>query len=238
MNTLKYKLLAASIFACSAAFAQGNANQQNGVPTTSTPTNTPNQFTPTAVGSRSDHNRYAEDAYVLQNGTGQYASVDQSGYYNTADIYQNYGNNGSSNYNNATQSQTNPGGTMNTAYIAQFGSSGNAAQTQNGSGNTASINQDRHNLSGTHNNATQEQQGNSNSADITQEGSNANAIQYQNGSSDVARITQGSASGNYAEQRQVGGNGNQANTTQSSPYATFSYTTQNGYSNQATVNQH
>lgn len=237
MNTLKLKLLAASLFICSAALAQAPspANQQNVAPTTRTPTSNANAFTPQAVGTRQGN--YLTDSYILQNGTSQYANQTQNGYRNTADIYQNYPNaNGPAN-NNAVQFQSNDGrdgqGARNTAYISQDGSNSNANQMQLGTGSVARIVQG----SSTHNNATQRQNGVNNSADISQYGSNSNAIQYQFGNDETARITQGGASGNYAEQRQFGGNGNQANTTQSAFYGTFNYTEQNGSNNRAVVNQ-
>ncbi|RZK27619.1 MAG: hypothetical protein EOO61_23185 [Hymenobacter sp.] len=242
MNTLKLKLLAASMFACSAAFAQSAGGQISGPPVTRTPTNTPNEFTPQAIGTRpnsSAQGPYFVDSYVLQNGDSQYASVDQKGFYNTADIYQNYNNAAGANANNATQVQNNDGrdgfmGARNIAYIAQNGSASSASQNQLGTGNVASTTQG----TGTHNSADQQQTGKSNSADISQIGSNSDAIQFQNGNSDTARIIQGAGSGNYAEQRQTGGDNNQAYTSQSaSEYSSFSYTQQNGNNNQATVNQ-
>jgi hypothetical protein len=235
MNTLKLKLFAASMFACSAAFAQSAGGQISGPPATRTPTSNANAFTPQAVGTR--QGTYLTDSYILQNGTSQYASQTQDGYRNTADIYQNYSNAAGKVNNNATQFQSNDGrdgrGDRNTVYISQAGSSSNADQRQIGTGSVASIRQG----TGTGNNATQYQNGMNNSADISQDGSSSNAIQYQVGSNDAARITQGGASGNYAEQRQMGGNGNQATTTQSAGYGTFNYTEQNGSNNRAVVNQ-
>jgi len=235
MNTLKLKLLAASMFACSAALAQSAGGQINGAPATRTPTSAANTLDQVPVGTREAD--YSADSYVLQNGTSQYANVNQNGYRNTADIYQNYSNVAGRGGNNATQTQSNDGrdnsGERNRAYIAQEGSNSNAEQLQIGVGSVARIIQGP----GDRNDARQRQNGSNNSADISQSGSASTAVQYQQGDDETARITQGNATRNYAEQRQFGGNGNQATTSQSGVLGTFSYTEQNGMNNRAVVNQ-
>lgn len=246
MNTLKLKLVAASLFACSAAFAQttpassglssaGRDQSKAAAPATATVSRMANSFTAAPIDNRAN---YRVDAYVLQNGMSQYASQFQDGYSNTADIYQNRANAAGANSNNATQYQSNDGrdgsvGARNTVYIEQNGSNSNAAQKQVGTGSVATIVQG----TGNKNNATQYQNGMNNSAAISQAGSNDNAIQYQLGDNDIATIVQGTTSGHYAEQRQFGGNGNQASTTQTTDQRAFSYTEQNGSSNTAIVNQ-
>jgi hypothetical protein len=238
MNTLNLKLLAASMFAFSAAFAQETVPtakaQTRNKPVISTPTDIKNNIKQINAAPRKS---YGADSYVLQHGDNQYANVDQNGFFNTADIYQ--GNtNAKSSGNNATQKQINDGrdntGKVNVAYIDQEGTNSSASQYQKGSDNVASTTQG----TGNGNYAIQNQTGLSNKANISQNGSTSAAYQTQDGDMDNAKITQGTAAGNYAEQRQSGGNGNQANTTQSAYYGTFSYTEQVGNNNQATVNQH
>ncbi|WP_460582812.1 hypothetical protein [Hymenobacter arcticus] len=247
MNTLKLKLLAASMFACSAAFAQGTAasGQTNNSPSSngqlsplSGPTSNANAFTPTAaqgVGMRNDINNYSVDSYVLQSGSNQYAKVNQQGYYNTADIYQTGGSG-----NNATQSQLNDGrdnfqGKRNTAYIAQGGSASSANQSQTGTGNVASTIQGQ----GSGNFADQKQDGMSHSAEITQAGSTSNATQSQtDGNSDVARIVQGAGTNNTADQKQFGGSNNSADISQDNGGSfNDAYQSQQGSSNAARIQQ-
>ncbi|RZL12695.1 MAG: hypothetical protein EOO62_10380, partial [Hymenobacter sp.] len=171
MNTLKLKLLAASMFACSAAFAQ---NAPASMRPTITDPNAPNP-TPAYNNNRST---YANDSYVLQQGLNQYAKVDQSGNGpgNTADILQGVNGGGG---NNATQTQTSAGTPgRNTAYIAQDGFTSSASQTQTGRDNVADIEQQ----TGSHNNyAAQIQDGAGDRALITQSGNTEQAVQKQTG---------------------------------------------------------
>lgn len=220
MKTLKLQLLAASMFACTAAFAQGSPNPAPSIGTAN-PNATAAGFA-TRPGSNSasfDSNRdnfYVNDSYVLQQGTNQYAKVDQGGGTgrpsNQADIIQ--GPNGGGNNAFQTQNYTGAGGAVkNVAYINQDGMDGTATQIQNGSSNTASIQQGNGSQS-RGNTAYQNQQGDQNRAGISQNNGNLDqAIQFQSGNLNYSTIDQNGGSPSRAESNQQG-NSNAAIITQ------------------------
>lgn len=223
MKTLKLQLLAASMFACTAAFAQGS---QNAAPLL-TPTPTRNQdaafyakggaATPPSNSESFNSNRggYLNDSYVLQKGNSQYAEVNQrsgaavgGSEANQADIIQ--GQNGGAK-NNAFQTQeytgtAGSGSGKNKAYINQDGFNGTATQIQTGNSNVASINQSGGGEFEAGNTAYQNQNGARNRAGITQVGTGDQAIQFQMGSDNYSTIDQRVASPSRAESQQNGTN--------------------------------
>jgi hypothetical protein len=228
MKTLKLQLLAASMFACATAFAQGSPNAAPSLGATPTANAAARNF---ATGPNSNSNSqsfnsdragYVNDSYVLQQGTSQYARVDQTGgsgavggnTSNQADIIQGTGGGGS---NNAYQTQNytgSMGAVRNVAYINQDGIDGTATQEQRGSSNTASINQVG-GVSSRGNTAFQRQDGDENRAGIQQaNGDRDQAIQFQTGKQNYSTIDQNGGAPNRAE------------------------TNQNGMSNAAIVTQH
>jgi len=216
MKTLKLQLLAASMFACTTAFAQGTANGVPSLGTAPAPNANASNFAtgPNANSNSQSFNssraNYVNDAYVLQQGTSQYATVNQTGGLNggspaasnQSDLLQ-VGGRG----NNAfvTQTYNGAGGApKNIAYIRQDGIDGTATQIQEGSSNTASIEQIGNGFS-TGNTAYQNQQGDEHKASIRQEnGDRDQAIQFQNGRAQYSVIDQNGASPSRAETVQSG----------------------------------
>ncbi|MGI4761947.1 MAG: hypothetical protein ACRYF0_14660 [Janthinobacterium lividum] len=233
MKTLKYQLLAASMFACTAAFAQ-----------TAPAGPDPKAFklTPTATAGTAAQDRSAyktgttNDALVQQSINNQYANVDQiagpvSG--NTADVYQLGGD-----HNNATIAQdarTAGFAGRNEARIDQFGYYNTSDQKQTGGGNHAYSVQAS---STTYSSASQTQTGQGNDAYIRQtNGKNNYASQSQGVEGENnAQIFQEGTNGSTAIQTQMGGRENEASTTQNGA-ASYSQINQNGSQNQAIVTQ-
>ncbi|QKG53946.1 hypothetical protein [Hymenobacter sp. BRD67] len=205
MNTLKLKLLAASLFVFAAAHAQQATPYSLGaVPGANAG----------ASGYQGRSTSFANDSYVLQNGTSQYANVNQTGPGNTADIVQDLDNDNEG-HNNAYQTQDRTGstsGARNRAWIGQDGNYSTAIQIQHGSGNTANSDQGP------------------NDADFNY------SYQSQAGNGDRAGVTQ-TSNGNVAVQMQYGGDNNYATTAQSGG-ANWSWANQNGSSNTSIVVQH
>lgn len=216
MKTLKLQLLAASMFACTAAFAQGSANGPPALGTASPNAAAANYATgPNASSNNASFNssraNYVNDAYVLQQGDSQYANVSQKGGFsangaspaasNQSDVLQIGGSR-----NNAfvTQEYTRNGAPKNVAYIRQDGLDGTATQIQSGSANTASIEQIGNGMS-TGNTAYQNQQGDEHKAGIRQEnGDRDQAIQFQYGSKQYSTIDQNGGAPSRAETYQTG----------------------------------
>jgi hypothetical protein len=200
MKTLKLKMLAASMFACATAF--GQANQGQGAPSRQPVYQTNPSPTPTADGQGA-RSTFTNDAYIMQANHNQYASQDQTGLGNSADIYQGV-NNGASNTNNAYQTQSHNGTTeaaKNVAYIDQEGTNSTARQQQYGGGNIASIQQG----SGDYNYTSQAQTGDRNRAYTTQSSGFGVAYQTQSGTENFATTDQ-SSSRAYSSSMQSGNN--------------------------------
>ncbi|AMR27711.1 hypothetical protein A0257_11800 [Hymenobacter psoromatis] len=209
MNTLKLKLLAASLFACSAAFAQTPRTTPYDLGTAPGPNNGVGASTSRSTSARGVS--FTNDSYVLQNGPSQYAKVDQSGggAGNSADIIQNLANDPSDFGMDATQTQIHSGTAgRNKAFARQDGDRSVSIQYQQGGGNTGNVYQDDEDF----NYATQSQIGDNNRAGITQ-----------------------NSGDNYAKQTQQGNN-NYA-TTQQQNYASSSTIAQTGNMNTAIVSQ-
>jgi minor curlin subunit len=211
MKTLKLQLLAASMFACATAFAQGSPNAAPALGTRTANTAAANFATgPNAASNSQSFNSsregYRNDSYVLQQGETQYARVDQMGGANQADIIQ--GPSGQANNAFQTQNYNTAGGRKNIGYIYQNGTSGTATQEQTGSSNTASVQQYGTGdgaSNGTGNTAFQRQNGDENTAGIQQyNGDRDQAIQFQSGDKNYSTISQSNGSLNRAETNQTG----------------------------------
>ena len=204
------------MFACTAAFAQTGLSGPPSLGTAPSP-NGAAGASGNGTAYNPDRANSNNDSYVLQQGSGQYARVDQNangqantayGGVNKADIFQ--GGTYSSG-NNASQSQTYTGGggaPRNTAYINQQSRNGMATQEQVGSSNTASIIQ----YGGTNpdiqnNTAYQNQNGTEHRAGIEQSnGSNDQAYQFQSDTRQYSTINQSGGNYNRAETNQSGAN--------------------------------
>jgi minor curlin subunit len=258
MKTLKLQLLAASMFACTAAFAQSPAAPAAPAPRTLTPTpNTPvgstglggAQTSATTEPSRLSYQTgITNDANIQQSNVSQYANINQTAVLagNTADIYQI-----GSDHNNATITQfSSPisGGNSNrnTARIDQTGTYSTADQNQRGTGNDAYATQEggtgtgNNNAVAGKNSSYQRQTGSGNYEYVSQNGVNNYAKQTQNGGGSAAE-------GNQAEIFQSGNNKtsiqnqdgfrNVAVSDQAGTNASYSNINQQGTSNQAFVTQ-
>lgn len=153
---------------------------------------------------------------VFQQGTNQYACVEQMGYDNSADLIQDAGSATTAGRNDAYQTQMSFVGTVdNVLYGKQTGTDNLLVQHQNGYDNLGRATQ-----SGNGNLAAQDQGGTSstdhgNSAYVLQQSNSNASIQYQRGDSNTSDVWQHSpTSSNWAG------------------------TNQNGTNNVASINQH
>ena len=145
---------------------------------------------------------------VFQQGTNQYACVEQLGYDNSADLIQDAGSATGAGRNDAYQTQLSFVGTIdNVLYGKQTGTDNLLVQHQNGYDNLGRATQ-----SGNGNLAAQDQGGTSstdhgNSAYVIQSSNNNASIQYQRGNSNTTDVYQHSpTNSNWAGTNQNGTN--------------------------------
>ena len=143
---------------------------------------------------------------VYQRGTHQFACVDQVFGDNVATLIQDAGTTSGVGYNDAYQTQYNPGLIDNLMYGSQTGNTNLLVQGQYGEGNFARAEQSGNRNIGVQSQGAAGDQSNSSFAILTQSSSDNKSIQYQRGTSNYSDVAQYDWNGSWSATTQLGSN--------------------------------